>query len=297
MRVLVTGARGMLGSVLVADLQGNHDVTGVDTQDFDITCQAGVEKVCHELRPEFVFHLAAYTDVDGCEKDSARAHEVNSLGTRNVAEACAEIGATLLYVSTDYVFSGRKKGPYREDDCPDPQSAYGLSKLRGEQYVQAGVAKHFIVRTSWLYGPYGKNFVATILKLAKERGELRVVSDQRGSPTYTRHLAGMLVRFLGTSSYGVFHATGSGDCSWFEFAQTIVRAAGWPQVRVKPISSGELARPARRPENSVLENRRLTECNLGALPRWEQGLDEYLRETEEPRDFATPGIRYAERFV
>ena len=199
------------------------------------------------------------------------------LGTRNVARACAEIGAGLLYVSTDYVFDGLANRPYREDDCPNPISVYGLTKLRGERYVQALVARHMIVRSSWLYGPGGKNFVATILKLAKERGELRVVSDQRGSPTYTRHLALKLADLLASRAYGVFHVTGAGNCSWFEFAGAIVQSGGYPQVRVAPITTLEAGRLARRPAFSVLENRRLAENKLGGASSLEGRLGTVLR--------------------
>ena len=224
------------------------------------------------------FHLAAFTDVDGCEANPAMAEQVNSLGTRNVARACAEIGAGLLYVSTDYVFDGRGTRPYREDDAPNPLSAYGLTKLRGERQVQALVARHIIVRTSWLYGPRGKNFVSTILRAARVRGDLRVVSDQRGSPTYTRHLAAKLAALLSAQVYGVFHVTGAGNCSWFEFAQAIVQSGGYPQVRVHPISTLEVGRLATRPAFSVLENHRLAERKLDALPHWTKGLAQYLEE-------------------
>ncbi len=276
MRVLVTGARGMLGSVLLPCLKAEHQVDGVDQKDFDIGEEAAVKSAFRELRPEFVFHLAAFADVDGCEADAAKAEQVNALGTRNVARACADIEAVLLYVSTDYVFDGLGKRPYREDDCPNPISVYGLTKLRGERQVQALVPRHMIVRSSWLYGPNGKNFVATILRLAKERGELRVVSDQRGSPTYTRHLASKLVELMANRAYGVFHVTGSGDCSWFEFAGAIVQGGGYPQVRVAPITTAEAGRLARRPAFSVLENHRLAESNFRALPHWTEGLAEYL---------------------
>src|SRR5208337_3685476 len=227
----------MLGSVLLPCLQSEHQVCGVDQKDFDIGEETAVGRAFLELRPEFVFHLAAFTDVDGCEANPSKAEQVNALGTRNVARACAEIGAGLLYVSTDYVFDGRGKRPYREDDCPNPISVYGLTKLQGERHVQALVPKHLIVRSSWLYGPHGKNFVATILKVAKDRADLSVVSDQRGSPTYTRHLAPKLVELMANGVYGVFHVTGSGQCSWCEFAEAIVRLGGYPQVRVHPIST------------------------------------------------------------
>jgi len=278
MRLLVTGAQGMLGSVLVPWLQAEHQVCAVDQKDFDIQEEAAVGRAFGECKPEFVFHLAAFTDVDGCEASPLKAERVNDLGTRNVARACADIGAGLLYVSTDYVFDGRGQRAYREDDCPNPASVYGLTKLQGERHVQALVAKHMIVRSSWLYGPGGKNFVSTILRFAKERGELRVVSDQCGSPTYTRHLAWKLAELLAAGIYGVFHVTGSGSCSWFEFAQAIVQSGGYPQVRVTPITTREAGRLARRPAYSVLENHRLQEINLAALPHWTEGLAQYLKE-------------------
>jgi len=286
-RVLVTGAQGMLGSVLLPCLQAEHQVYGVDLRDFDIGEEAAVGRAFRQLRPEFVFHLAAFTDVDGCEANPQKAEQVNALGTRNVAGACAKIGAGMLYVSTDYVFDGRGKRPCREDDCPNPLSVYGLTKLQGERHVQALVARHLIVRSSWLYGPGGKNFVATILRLASEGRDLRVVSDQRGSPTYTRHLAIKLAELLATRESGVFHVTGGGDCSWFEFAEAIVQAGGYPQVHVTAITTQECGRLAARPAFSLLENRRLAESKLGALPNWTEGLARYLGEVSCRGEFRT----------
>jgi dTDP-4-dehydrorhamnose reductase len=293
-RGLVTGARGMLGSALLAALPPEHSTVGVDLRDFDICEDAAVQKAFRELRPDFVVHLAAYTDVDGCEANPHRAESINALGTWNVARACAEIGAILLYVSTDYVFDGRLARPYREDDCPHPISVYGRTKLKGEQHVQSLVARHFIIRTSWLYGPQGKNFVAAILKLAREREELRVVSDQRGSPTYTRHLAAKLPLLLQAEAYGIYHITGTGACSWFEFAQAIVRVGGYERVRVAPIASQDCERPAARPANSVLENRRLTQAHLGTLPHWTEGLAQYIEEGRRSGEFGALGPSYSE---
>jgi dTDP-4-dehydrorhamnose reductase len=268
----------MLGSVLLPRLTPEHEVRGFDQKDFDIGDRSAVRRAFREVRPEFAFHLAAYTDVDGCEANPAKAEQVNALGTRNIAQACAEIGAGLLYVSTDYVFDGRGTRPYREDDGTNPLSVYGRSKLWGEAYVQAMVVKHTVVRSSWLYGPNGKNFVSTILKYARNRDELRVVSDQRGAPTFTRHLASKLVELFATQVYGVFHITGTGDCTWCEFAQAIVQTGGYPQVRVTPIGTREAGRLARRPAYSVLDNRRLLSIGRGALPPWRDGLAEYLEE-------------------
>ncbi|MFZ0962706.1 MAG: dTDP-4-dehydrorhamnose reductase [Terriglobia bacterium] len=295
MRVLVTGAKGMLGRALLPCLEGEHEVVGVDLQDFDISQEAAVEKAFRDLRPEFVFHLAAYTDVDGCEANPRMAREVNTGGTRNIAKSCAEIGAILLYVSTDYVFDGSGERPWREDDVPNPLSVYGRSKLGGEQHVQALLARHFIVRSSWLYGPQGKNFVATILKIARERDELRVVSEQRGSPTYTPHLALKLAQMLRVQSYGIYHVTGAGNCSWFEFAQAILKLGGFDRVRVVPISIQESGRLAPRPAFSVLENRRGGMSNLGALPHWREGLAQYLKEGQRLGEFVLPAPESREK--
>ena len=285
----------MLGTSLVPCFGSENEVVGVDLRDFDISQEAAVQKAFRELRPQFVYHLAAYTDVDGCESNPQMAHAVNALGTRNIAASCAEIGAILLYLSTDYVFDGSLERPYREDDSPNPVSVYGQSKLWGERHVQSLVARHFIVRSSWLYGPYGKNFVATILKIARDQPELRVVSDQRGSPTYTLHLARKLAEMLPLDDYGIYHVTGSGECSWFEFARSILESAGLEQVGVVPISTEESGRKARRPANSVLENRRLTECRLDRLPHWKEGLQHYLREGQRLGEFtrATSNRSYA----
>ncbi len=283
MRVLVTGARGMLAHALLPCL-GGHEVTGVDLCDFDISQDAAVQKAFRELRPEFVYHLAAYTDVDGCENNPQLAMQVNGDGTANLARASAEIGATMLYVSTDYVFDGSGSRPWREDDATNPLSAYGKSKLAGERAVAQSLKSHFITRSSWLFGPKGKNFVSTILKYAAERDELRVVSDQRGSPTFTRHLASGLARFIEAKSFGIYHVTGSGSCSWFEFTQVILKSAGYGHVRVVPISTEESNRLAPRPRFSVLENRKLAENGLGLLPDWSQGLAEYLEEGSRLRE-------------
>jgi dTDP-4-dehydrorhamnose reductase len=278
----------MLANALLPCLGRENEVVGVDLNDFDIFQEAAVQRAFRVLRPDFVYHLAAYTDVDGCEADPRLADEVNTQGTGNLARCCAEIGAILLYVSTDYVFDGSSERPYREDDATHPLSVYGKSKLGGEKHVQSLLKRYFIVRSSWLYGPRGKNFVATIVKIAAEREELRVVSDQRGSPTYTHHLALKLAEMLGIEAYGIYHATGAGNCSWFEFAQEIVKLAGLKRVRVVPISTQESGRRAPRPAYSVLENRRLVEDHLGALPDWKDGLAHYLKEGQRLGEFNLP---------
>ncbi len=293
---------GCWGRCCFRAFRSEHQVCGVDQKDFDIGEEAAVGRAFRELRPEFVFHLAAFTDVDGCEANPPMAEQVNPLGTRNVARACAEIGAGLLYVSTDYVFDGRGNRPYREDDCPNPFSVYGLTKLRGERYVQALVARHMIVRSSWLYGPGGKNFVCHHSESGEGAwGTARGFRSARLTHLHTP-LGLKACRTPGRRVYGVFHVTGSGDCSWFEFAEAIVQSGGYPQVRVHPITTLEAGRLARRPAFSVLENRRLAECKLDALPHWTEGLAQYLEEgwrggefgTAEPR---SPGSALVEREV
>jgi len=278
LRILVTGAQGMLGTALLPVLQKRHQACGIDIQDCDISDAAAISAVVRARQPELVMHLAAYTNVDGCEANPQTAEKTNSTGTQNLAAACAEVDAAMLYVSTDYVFDGTKVGAYREDDPPNPVSVYGRSKLLGEQHVRALLKRYFIARTSWLYGPHGKNFVTTILQAAHQQKVLRVVNDQHGSPTYTRHLSRKLAELAETQAYGVYHTTGSGTCSWFEFARTILDL--WPMegVEVLPISTSESGRAARRPANSVLENRALMEAQLGLMPHWRLALADYLDE-------------------
>lgn len=281
MRILVTGAKGMLGTALLPVLRQRHQVWGVDIQDCNI-CDAGaVSAVLRTRQPEMLIHLAAYTDVDGCEANPRIAEQTNSMGTRNIAMACAEVGAAMLYVSTDYVFDGSKIGAYVEDDSPNPVSVYGRSKLMGEQHVRATLKRYFISRTSWLYGPGGKNFVTTILNAAHQQKVLRVVDDQQGSPTYTRHLSLKIAELAETQAYGVYHMTGSGTCSWFEFARAILDL--WPVegVQVLPISSSEYGQAARRPANSVLENRALERAHMVLMPHWKAALAEYIAEIKQ----------------
>jgi len=287
----------MLANALLPCLGNKHDVVGVDLADFDISQEAAVQKAFRDLRPEFVYHLAAYTDVDGCEANPTLAMQVNADGTANLASSCAKVGATMLYVSTDYVFDGSGQRPWLEDDNPNPLSVYGRSKLQGEKAVVSRSIPHFLVRSSWLYGPGGKNFVSTILKIAAERDDLRVVSDQRGSPTYTRHLALTLAQFIDCKSYGIYHVTGSGSCSWFEFTQAILKMAGFNHVRVAPISTQESARKAPRPAFSVLDNRRLTEIGLDLLPHWMEGLADYLKEGQRLGEFTLPDTGSGEKAI
>ncbi len=270
----MTGARGMLGQALRPNLETEHEVLGVDIQDFDIAGRECPERIV-ELRPQAVMHLAAMTDVDGCERDPQRAMAINGHGTRQVAEACRHLGIPLLYISTDFVFDGAKRTPYVEDDPPHPLGHYGRSKLAGEKAVSELLSRYFIVRTSWLFGPGGKNFVATVLRRAQETGGVRVVADQTGSPTYTRDLAWALARLVASDRYGIYHLTNSGCCTWYQLAAEAVRMAGI-QAEVTPISSSEYPTPTKRPDYSVLENARWQREFGRPLRPWTEALKDYI---------------------
>jgi dTDP-4-dehydrorhamnose reductase len=276
MRILVTGANGQLGQALRAALEPRHDVMWTDLEDLDVRDLAGVRGFVGEQRPEAVLHLAATTQVDACEARPEATYEVNALGARYVALAAAEAGAEMVFISTDYVFNGRAGRAYLEyDDC-DPLNVYGHSKLYGERAVTTLLARHYVVRTSGLFGPGGRNFVMAILA-ARARGEhLRVVRDQICRPTYAEHLAEAIRRIVGSGNYGTYHVASTGEASWFEIARTILAEAGFAAYEVEPIASSELARPAQRPAYSVLDTRAY-ELTFGhALPNWKEGLRAYL---------------------
>lgn len=277
MRLLVTGARGMLGCDLVPLLASRHKVTGVDIQEFDIIKRSAISEI-QQRKPERVIHLAAYTDVDGCESQSEKAYSVNALGTRYVAMACQRLDVPMLYLSTDYVFDGTKGTPYYEWDAPNPRSAYGKSKWAGEQEVQRHLTNFFIMRTSWLVGKRGRNFVDTILKLAQERETLEVVNDQRGSPTFTADLAHAIAWLIEQDAFGVYHVTNSGDCTWFDFACEIVRQAGLKK-EVRPTDTRTFRRPAERPSYSTLANFSYQRIGSPPLPSWQEALRTYLRKS------------------
>jgi len=277
-KVLVTGAGGMLAQAVVPALEAaGHAARPFALEALDVTDAGAVRRVVSEARPDWVCHLAAYTDVDGCESNEAEAFRVNGEGAGHVAAAAAAAGAAVLAVSTDYVFAGDEPRPRREDDPVGPASAYGRSKLAGEQAVRAANPRHLVVRTAWLYGRGGRNFVDTIRTRALAGGPLRVVDDQRGSPTWTHDLAGALVGLMERGATGTVHATNEGDCTWHEFAREICRLAG-ADVDVARISSAELARPARRPAFSVLDTGRLEHLLGRRLPHWRDALARYLAE-------------------
>jgi len=271
--ILVIGANGMLGHDLMEVLAG--DVRGLDLPDIDITSLASVRRTLLTLKPKIVINAAAYTDVDGCETNAEQAMEVNGEGVGLLALTAREIGAKLVQISTDYVFDGRKGTPYLEDDPVGPLSIYGESKLAGE--LNAAMAPEFlIVRTQWLYGLHGKNFVETMLRLATEKSEFSVVDDQIGSPTWTYDLALAIKALLDRGCQGVYHAANSGYCSWNEFAKAIFKEQGLA-VTVNSMTTQELNRPANRPLYSTLDCSRLMQ-DAGFRPQsWREALKSYLK--------------------
>jgi dTDP-4-dehydrorhamnose reductase len=275
-RILVAGAGGQLGSSLVEALSA-HEVVALGHAELDITSLAQVRRAIEARRPDVVVNTAAYNRVDEAESAPDAAYRGNALGPRNLALATADAGATLVHVSTDYVFDGSATRPYHEYDRPAPRSVYGRSKLAGEQAVREITSRHLIVRTAWLYSATGQNFVRTMLSLAA-RAEIRVVCDQTGSPTYAPHLARALAALLETRTFGTYHLAGQGSATWHELAQALYQRLGIAS-RVVPIPTAELARPAPRPVYSVL---RSIQDPCIALPPWPEGLDDFCRIVGRP---------------
>jgi len=275
MRILVTGAGGMLGRDVVRAAEFvNHEVIALEHSDLDVTDVPAVWRAIRRLAPDVVINCAAWTDVDGAEADPRGAERLNALAAGEVAAAAAEVEAAVVQLSTDYVFDGEKGAPYIESDLPRPLSVYGSTKLAGEHEVANANPRHYVVRTSWLFGANGRNFVETMLRLGRDLGEVVVVRDQVGCPTYTGHLADALVRLLDGDDYGLHHIAAGGECSWFEFAVEIFDQAG-VECRTLSCSTDEFPRPARRPAYSVLG----TERDYALyLPDWQDGLRSYLAE-------------------
>ena len=291
MRVLITGARGMLGSELLLRQPPAWSVTGVDLAEGDLTDAAEALRLVAAHEPAVVIHCAAWTDVDGCTRDPARAMLLNAGATRHVADACRTVGARLITLSTDYVFAGDLDRPYVEDDAPHPLNPYGASKLAGE-CAAAELADHLIVRTQWLYGPAGKNFVATIVGAARTRDRLRVVADEVGSPTCARDLADGLWQLAASHVTGIVHLTNSGACSWYDLARHAVAVAGLT-VDIEPIPASAWDSPTVRPRFSPLENRRWRELGFAPLRPWAEAVAAYVREylTAAPLPNEEPAAR------
>ena len=277
MKVLVTGAGGMLGrDVIAACRRRGAEVVPLGHAELDISDGPEVDDVISAVRPDVVVNCAAWTDVDGAESHEPEATRLNSQAAGVLSMAAAEVGAAILHPSSDYVFDGARRSPYVESAHPNPLSAYGRSKLAGETSVAVANRKHFVVRSSWLFGAGGRNFVETMLQLAARQPEVLVVSDQVGCPTYTVHLAEGIARLIEGQAYGIHHMAASGSCSWYEFAQEIFDQSG-VECRVMAATTEMLARDAPRPPYSVLESERPDAIRL---PTWREGLSQYLRERE-----------------
>ena len=283
MRVAITGAGGMLGKDLTPLLAKSHEVLALHHAACDITEEAAVLRVIREWQPNLVVNCAAFTDVDSCEREPEQAFAVNARGAGHVARAAAKAGARLFHISTDYVFDGAKRTPYQEADATNPVNIYGQSKLEGEREVlktESEGAKTLVIRTSWLYGLHGTNFIEKILAAAQTRAELEVVADQVGCPTWTRHLAQKIAELIETEATGILHAAGSGECTRDGLAQAVGAKLPNP-VKITPIDSNKINRPAKRPPYSVLDSGRLEQLGLAKIPHWREALEGYfhVRET------------------
>ena len=290
MKILITGSRGLLGQEVVEVCRNlGDDVLATDIASpatpLDITSPAAVRGVLASERPDWVVNCAAFTDVDGCEEREDLAFELNARAPGRLARACEEHGAKLLHISTDYVFDGEKTGPYEEDDAPNPLNVYGKSKRAGEISIQEGIEHYLIVRTQWLFGPHGRNFVSTILGLAQERDILSVVNDQWDSPPYSKDLARALRVLIECDARGIFHARNRGKATWYDLARRAIDLLGLP-TRVVPVGTSAFPRPARRPMNGVLSTRRFTQTTGKLMPSWQISLKSYIKEylREERRE-------------
>ncbi|QGQ98467.1 dTDP-4-dehydrorhamnose reductase [Paenibacillus psychroresistens] len=275
MKILITGANGQLGRDLVEIIGLEHDVIGFGREELDICDLEQCRSVINKEMPNLIIHAAAYTAVDLAESEEDLAFRINAFGTRNVTMAAEEINAKLCYVSTDYVFDGRSESSYKEYDNTNPQSIYGKSKHAGELLVQSLSNHYFIVRTSWVYGQYGNNFVKTMLKLGKEKPNLKVVDDQIGSPTYTIDLCQFILELIASEKYGIYHASNSGSCSWFDFAKAIFSETDYV-TKVEPCTTDEFPRPAPRPRHSVMDHQAIRSNNFTDLRPWREALKEFL---------------------
>lgn len=282
MRILLTGHKGQLGRTL-APLLAEHEVLGVDLPEHDITDREGLLALARDFRPALILHPAAMTDVDGCARNPALAYRVNGMGTQNVALAAAEVGAELLYVSTNEVFDGQANAPYHEWAPRNPINAYGRSKLAGEWYVQNLLTRFYIVRTAWLYAPGGRNFPHRIIQLADDSvrqangGALKVVADEVGNPTYVADLARAIVALIETHAYGIYHGVNAGAASRYEFAKEVLRLSGREHIPVDPISITEFQRASTPPPYAPLENNAAAALGITFRP-WQEALAEFLSE-------------------
>jgi dTDP-4-dehydrorhamnose reductase len=277
MKILLLGHKGMLGNDLAAQFRYRHDVIGMDMGDIDITREDECQKAIRETKPQIVLNAAGYTNVDGCETAKEECFAVNAEAVKNIAEACRGQNITIVHFSTDYVFDGTGNRPYVEEDACNPINAYGASKLAGENHLRTITDNYILIRTAWLYGAKGKNFVQAILDRAKATGKLTVVDDQTGSPTCTRDLAAATELLIDKNARGVFHLTNRGNCTWYEFAKKILKEAHLDTVEISPIKTTELQRAALRPAYSVLGMQKFITTTGKTMQPWQLAFQDYYQ--------------------
>ncbi len=278
MKVLLLGHKGMLGSDLMAQFRYRHEVVGMDIDEINITRASDCRSAVADVGPQLVINAAAYTNVDGCETDKETCFAVNAEGVKNIAEACKGKDIPVIHYSTDYVFDGSGSRPYTEDDPCNPINTYGASKLAGEHHLRHITENFIIIRTAWLYGAKGKNFVQAILDRAKSTGKLTVVDDQTGSPTCTRDLAAATELLVDKNARGIFHVTNRGNCTWFDFARKILQEARLDQVELLPIKTTDLQRAAKRPAYSVLSGQKFVTVTGKTMQPWQLAFSDYYKQ-------------------
>jgi dTDP-4-dehydrorhamnose reductase len=279
-KILLLGHKGMLGSDLLLKLNVKNEVFGLDKEEIDIVSASECKKAIKEIEPDVVINAAAYTNVDGCETAKDECFAVNAEAVKNIAEVCRDKNIRIIHFSTDYVFDGAAKKPYKEDHQCNPINTYGASKMAGERYLRSLSKNYILIRTAWLYGVNGKNFVQTILGKVKTTKKLTVVDDQEGSPTYTKDLAAAVDFLIEQNAKGIFHITNRGSCSWYQFAVKILQEAGIHGVDITPIKSDQLQRPAKRPAYSVLSMQKFIQTTGKTMQPWQLGLQDYLESSK-----------------
>ncbi|WP_235069834.1 dTDP-4-dehydrorhamnose reductase [Turicibacter sp. TJ11] len=278
MKILVTGVKGQLGYDVVKALESRgYQPVGVDREEMDLMNDHMIDNFIMNLKPEAIIHCAAYTAVDQAEEEVEICYQINAEAVKVIAECAKTLDIPMIYISTDYVFDGTKASEYVETDIPNPINVYGASKLKGEQYVQQLLEKFYIVRISWVFGINGNNFIKTMQRLGNEHDELNIIHDQVGSPTYTAHLAPLLVDMIETDQYGIYHATNEGYCSWYEFADEIFKQSQL-DVMLHPITTDQYKTKAKRPLNSQMSKQKLSDYRFHRLPTWQEALKNYINQ-------------------
>lgn len=278
MKILVTGVKGQLGYDVVKALESRgYQPVGVDREEMDLMNNNMIQNFIMNLKPEAIIHCAAYTAVDQAEEEVEICYQINAEAVKVIAECAKTLDIPMIYISTDYVFDGTKASEYVETDIPNPINVYGASKLKGEQYVQQLLEKFYIVRISWVFGINGNNFIKTMQRLGNEHDELNIIHDQVGSPTYTAHLAPLLVDMIETDQYGIYHATNEGYCSWYEFAAEIFKQSQL-DVTLHPITTDQYKTKAKRPLNSKMSKQKLSDYGFHRLPTWQEALKNYINQ-------------------